>query len=56
MYGYGAFSEAFVVEASDKPGRPNIPTVMLSNTNVVIEWVAPADHSSQIDAYQVLFK
>jgi hypothetical protein len=32
IYGYGDFSDVFVVEASDLPGKPTIPTVSLSST------------------------
>jgi hypothetical protein len=27
IYGYGEFSEVFLIEASDLPGKPIIPTV-----------------------------
>lgn len=51
IYGYGEFSEVYEVEASDLPGRPEIPVVSLSQRNVVITWVAPWSHYNAIDAY-----
>ena len=41
VYGFGSFSNVLVVQASDLPGQPNIATVSLYATNVVISWVAP---------------
>lgn len=55
IYGYGEFSEVFLIEASDLPGKPIIPTVGIDQTNVVIVWQAPYSHFSAIDAYEILF-
>ena len=56
IYGYGAFSSEFLIEASDYPGKPPIATVDMSGTNIVISWQAPASHFAVIDSYQILFK
>ena len=56
IYGYGAFSTEYSLEASDLPGRPEIPTVSLDGTKVLIEWQSPNNHFSQITQYQILFK
>jgi hypothetical protein len=56
IYGYGDFSDEYIVEASDMPGRPELPTVSLSGQNVVVEWVAPWNHFATIDQYQIMFK
>jgi hypothetical protein len=55
IYGYGEFSEVYLIEASDLPGKPIIPTVGLEQTNVVIVWQAPYSHYSAIDAYEIVF-
>lgn len=49
IYGYGEFSDEYVVEASDMPGRSELPTVTLNTQNVVITWVAPWSHFNTID-------
>lgn len=56
IYGYGDFSSEFIVEASDMPGKPPIPTVNLVATNIAISWQAPASHFAVIDSYEILFK
>ena len=56
IYGYGEFSDVYQVVASDLPGKPVIPTVSLSGTDVIVSWVEPAPHSAEIDSYQILFK
>jgi hypothetical protein len=56
VYGYGQFSEEYEVEASDLPGRPEIPTVSLQARNVEISWVAPWSHYNAIDSYQIMIK
>jgi hypothetical protein len=38
IYGYGAFSDEHSLDASDLPGRPEIPTVTLEGTNVLVQW------------------
>jgi hypothetical protein len=39
VYGYGQqFSSELIVQASDLPGQPNIVSVGLDSTNVVISW------------------
>lgn len=55
-YGYGDFSAEYSLEASDLPGRPEIPTVTLDGTNVLIQWQAPNNHFSAIEAYQIMLK
>ena len=54
IYGYSAFSEEYIVEASDFPGKPPIPTVTLQTTNVHVQWVAPSSHFAVIDSYEIL--
>jgi len=49
IYGYGEFSDEYVVEASDMPGRSELPIVTLNTQNVVITWVAPWSHFNTID-------
>lgn len=56
LYGYGDFSEEYVVHASDMPGRPVLPVISLTGKNVLISWVAPASHFATIDQYEVLIK
>jgi hypothetical protein len=34
----------------------DIPTVVLSGTNVIIDWTAPTSHSSTIIAYDIEFR
>jgi hypothetical protein len=55
IYGYGQFSSVFLIEASNLPGKPIIPTVGLNQTNVVIIWQAPYSHYAPIDMYEILF-
>jgi hypothetical protein len=38
VYGYGDFSTEYVVEATDMPGKPPIPTVELQGTDVIVTW------------------
>lgn len=54
VYGYGQqFSSELIVQASDLPGQPNIVSVGLDSTNVVISWVPPQSHFSPIDSYNI---
>ena len=55
IYGSGTLSTQLSVIPSDIPDTPGIATVTLSTTNVVVDWTAPADHSSAISAYKVEF-
>lgn len=32
IYGYGAFSDVFLLQAADIPGKPNLPVVSLDST------------------------
>jgi hypothetical protein len=32
IYGYGNFSTELIIEASDMPGKPEIPSLSLSST------------------------
>jgi hypothetical protein len=56
IYGYSDFSDEYFVWSTDVPGKPQIPTVLLSSTNVVITWVSPFPHFAIIDSYEILFK
>jgi len=56
IYGHGDFSSEATFEASDKPGKPTIPTVVLNGTNVEVTWVKPAENGSTINAYEVSFR
>lgn len=56
VYDYGEFSDVYSVEASDMPGKPVVPKVSLTGTDVVIEWEAPWSHSALITEYEILFK
>ena len=56
VYGYGAFSPEYSLEASDLPGRPEIPKVSLDETKILIERQSPNNHFSPITQYQILFK
>ena len=49
IYGYGEFSDEYIVEASDMPGRSELPIVTLNLQNVMISWVAPWSHFNTID-------
>lgn len=49
IYDYGDFSEEYLVEASDLPGKPIVPTVTLEATNVIVTWEAPSSHFATID-------
>jgi hypothetical protein len=55
IYDYGDFSEVYLVEASDLPGKPIIPTVTLIDTDVIIAWEAPSSHFAVIEQYEILF-
>lgn len=55
IYDYGDFSTDYLVEASDLPSKPQIPTVSLSGTDVIVAWIAPASHFAQIEQYEILF-
>jgi hypothetical protein len=56
IYGYGDFSDEYSLEASDLPGRPEIPTVTLDTRDILVQWQAPNNHFSAIDSYQIMFK
>ena len=56
IYGYGEFSDEYIVEASDMPGRSELPIVTLNLQNVMITWVAPWSHFNTIDYYEILLK
>ena len=49
IYGYGAFSDEFILEASDLPGKPIEPTISLSTTFATVSWQAPSSHNAVID-------
>ena len=58
IYGYGADSDVTTVIPDDKPGKTAIATVQVSATTpteVEVSWPLPNDHSSVIDAYEILF-
>lgn len=55
IYDYGDFSEIYTVEASDLPGKPIIPTVSLTGTDVIVSWEAPSSHFAEIEQYEILF-
>jgi hypothetical protein len=56
IYGHGDFSTEATFEASDKPGKPTIPSVVLDGVNVKVTWLKPAENGSTIDGYEVSFK
>jgi hypothetical protein len=56
IYGHGDFSTEATFEASDKPGKPSIPTVVLDGTKVKVTWLKPAENGSPINGYEVSFR
>jgi len=54
LVGYSDFSSELVVRAAAKPNTPAAPlTLVLSNTGLVITWVAPFNGGSPITSYTV---
>ena len=54
LYGWGAYSTVLSLKASSVPDQPAAVTTSKDALNVRITWVAPADNSEAITAYQIL--
>ena len=57
LVGYSGFSIELAVRAAARPSMPSSPTTsLISNTNVVITWVAPFNGGSQITSYRITIR
>ena len=57
MVGYSLVSQEINVRAAARPSLPIAPTTtVISNTNVVVTWVAPNNGGSPITAYTVTIR
>eukprot|EP00347_Sterkiella_histriomuscorum_P011727 403371340 len=53
IYGYGDYSPVTTITPTDIPAKIDIPTVMVVNMNVKIDWDEPANHGATIDKYEI---
>ncbi len=52
-FGYSANSTSVEILAAQPPTRPEAPTTVLQDTNIVITWSAPFNQGSAITSYQI---
>ena len=55
IYGYGEISDPVTINPSDVPSKVAIPSVTITGTSVLIDWVAPNTNFAIIDLYEILF-
>jgi hypothetical protein len=54
-YGYSVYSNEVSFTSGMIPNQPQAPSTTVSNENVVVSWIAPADNGSPITGYKLLF-